>query len=476
MTATCGTILIAGSGFLADAYGLYVIGLAQTVLFEAYPVASEDEEKELKSIITTTALVGAMVGQILFGFLADKMGRKRIFICTGFLIVLGAVLSASAQPNLVPAFGPHQIFYQVAAAQLVMGFGIGGEYPLSAAIASESSSAEQRGRTMALVFSMQGLGYLVAALVNLILVSCGASADVTWRFCLGFGGVLPAISLYFRLRMHETQAFSRATAAANALNTSNPQGREQESQQGAAALMWEYRWHVIGTASAWCIFDIVFYANSLFHNDITALLGTATVQQEARSTLVIVLIMLPGYWAAIFWLDRLGRKGMQALGFLMMAILFGICGNFYDELKSNAWLFVSMYGLTFFFSNLGPNTTTYVVPGEIYPTRIKASCHGLSAASGKFGAALGTFCFPYLDLGHASGLKTAMLACSSVAVFGFLCTVLLTPAYDAMDLEPTEADLVAGRSVHFVPLRCQQFSSSSDPTMERRSMLELPSV
>jgi len=436
-----GKVLVAGSGFLADAYALYIMGLVQSVIFQQYPAASKDEEKKLKSLITTAALIGAVIGQVFFGFLADRLGRKRVFVCTGSLIVVAAILSASAQEDLVQSWGPKQIFFQIAAAQLIMGFGIGGEYPLSATITSESASAETRGRTMALVFSMQGLGYLVASIVNLTLVAVGTSKEVTWRFCLGFSGVMPAISLYFRLRMHETTAFQRASAGSGSA----------PSQPTETA--WMYRWHVLGTALSWFLFDIVFYANSLFHDDITSALGAGTLLLEARNTLIIVLIMLPGYWAAIASLDRLGRKNMQIVGFAMMTVLFLICGLAYQELKKVVWLFVLIYGLTFFFSNFGPNTTTYVVPGEIYPTRLKATCHGISAASGKAGAALGTFCFPFLNPSTPAGLQNAMLVCSATAVLGLLGTLVFTPRYKAQDLEPDEVDVVQGRTVHFVPLR-----------------------
>jgi len=309
---------------------------------------------------------------------------------------------------------------------------------------------------MAIVFSMQGLGYLVAAIVNLVLVRSHCSRDFTWRFCLGFAGFMPAVSLYFRLKMHETAAFRRAVQV-EAEHRNDPR-RERA---------WEYRWHVAGTALAWFLFDIVFYANSLFHADVTSALGTGTLLLDARNTLIIVVIMLPGYWAAIAALDRIGRRNLQLLGFAAMAILFLGVGIFYDTLKQVGWLFVCVYALTFFFSNFGPNTTTYVIPGEIYPTKLKATCHGFSAASGKAGAALGTFVFPYLEPETPSGLKTAMLVCSATAVAGLISTHLLTPTYQATSLEPDERDVAEGRTVHMVPLPW------CDPSKVRRRDLDV---
>jgi PHS family inorganic phosphate transporter-like MFS transporter len=58
--------------------------------------------------------------------------------------------------------------------------------------------------------------------------------------------------------------------------------------------------------------------------------------------------------------------------------------------------FVVLYGLTFFFANFGPNSTTFIVPAEIFPARLRSTCHGISAASGKLGAIVGSFGFLYL--------------------------------------------------------------------------------
>jgi hypothetical protein len=92
-------------------------------------------------------------------------------------------------------------------------------------------------------------------------------------------------------------------------------------------------------------------------------------------------------------------------------------------------------------SNFGPNTTTFVIPGEIYPAEVRATCHGLSAASGKLGAATGAYFFPMLlgstgsALPTAGDMKAAMYMCSVVAALGAMVTFFLTPQYDSAKLE-----------------------------------------
>jgi len=434
-------VAIAGTGFLADAYDLYIIGQVQTVLFKQYPV-DEDEKEHFKSLLSSAALVGAIIGQLVFGSLADWLGRKVIFVVTGCTIVLGSILSASAQASL---FGSdeRQIFYQIALGRLILGIGIGGEYPLSATIASESSSARRRGTLMALVFSMQGVGYLLSATVMLALAYAHASHELTWRFALAFGGMVPLLSLYFRLRMEENTAFREVQQARS-------EGTATVSQ-GASA--WKYRWHILGTALNWAVFDIVFYANGLFNEDVTASLQHGTsIEASMLKTFIIVIIQLPGYLAAVLTINRMGRKNMQLMGFVMMSVLFLLISFTYPSLKENPALFLTLYGLTFFCSNWGPNTTTYIIPGEIYPPQIKATSHGLSAAAGKAGATVGAATFQLFEPKTSElGLQHAMLACGVCACVGVVLTLFLTPRYEAEDLEKRQD----GETVGFVALPWQ---------------------
>ena len=99
--------------------------------------------------------------------------------------------------------------------------------------------------------------------------------------------------------------------------------------------------------------------------------------------------LIPGYWVTFALVDIWGRKPIQLMGFIMLTILFVIMGFAYDKLTSTSGgtkAFVFLYCLTNFFQNFGPNTTTFIVPGEVFPTRYRSTAHGISAASGKLGA------------------------------------------------------------------------------------------
>lgn len=93
---------------------------------------------------------------------------------------------------------------------------------------------------------------------------------------------------------------------------------------------------------------------------------------------------IPGYWAAVFTIDSVGRKPLQFAGFLLLTVMFCILGFAFHRLSEGAML--ALYIISQFLFNFGPNTTTFIIPGECYPTRYRSTGHGISAASGKIGA------------------------------------------------------------------------------------------
>lgn len=96
---------------------------------------------------------------------------------------------------------------------------------------------------------------------------------------------------------------------------------------------------------------------------------------------------LPGYLLSFLLVDYLGRKKIQLMGFTCISVLYFVLGILFDliDFDEYQWLAVLLYGATFLFSNFGPNTTTFILPSETFPTEIRATCTGLSAAAGKFG-------------------------------------------------------------------------------------------
>lgn len=151
---------------------------------------------------------------------------------------------------------------------------------------------------------------------------------------------------------------------------------------------------------------------------------------------------LPGYWTAILTIDTFGRKTLQIIGFLLLTVIFCILGFAFHHLSEGA--FLALYIVGHFLFNAGPNTTTFITPGECFPTRYRATGHGLSAAMGKIGAILAqVISIPLLKGDNAENCRG--IACSPnlhkllklFALFMFLglLTTLLVPETKGMTLE-----------------------------------------
>ena len=401
--------------------------------------------------------MGSIFGQVVAGSLADVIGRKKIFVATAALITLGSIGSACSFDSSM-----WSIYGQIACWRFFLGAGVGGEYPLAATVTSESSSATRRGALMAGVFSMQGIGSLVSVVVILACLSSGRSTEFTWRFALAFGSVPAILAFPWRLLMHETETFEKLKELRHHHNGKNEETSHWEEVSNSFKL---YKWHMLGTALAWFLLDVDFYANGLFSHEVTAKIlspdvGRTTAFQDAVNSAILCVISVPGYYLAVLYMEDVGRKNMQRNGFLAMALCFAICGFAHDwfldasENSFRRWLFLVFYALTFLFSNFGPNTSTFVIPGELYPPEVRATCHGISAASGKLGAAAGAYFFP-LVLGNSEsteptseGLKLCFYICALIAVFGALTTTLFIPTYGAVELE---------REDKYIPLDYQYF-------------------
>jgi nitrate/nitrite transporter NarK len=98
--------------------------------------------------------------------------------------------------------------------------------------------------------------------------------------------------------------------------------------------------------------------------------------------------------------------------------------------------FLVIYGLSFFFTEFGPNATTFVYPSEIFPVRVRTTGHGIAAAMGKLGGFLGVFIFPFLM--HWKGLLGAESAAAIASVLGLVVTGTMLPETKGKSLEEIE--------------------------------------
>ncbi|KAI9066331.1 inorganic phosphate transporter [Trametes sanguinea] len=442
---------VSGAGFFTDAYDIFAINIVSVMLGYLYGPGGSDSDLTTVSsrsltigqqvAIKIATPAGVLFGQLLFGWLGDVLGRKRIYGMELLLIMIATFGQVLCAPSVAVSVMGVLTFWR-----FIMGLGIGGDYPISAVISSEFSSVYIRGRVMAAVFANQGWGQLCA------------------------------VALYFRLTIPETPRFTldierNIRQAGRDLSvllvdrdsyTVDPDAAHERVIARQATThdfrtyfgQWQNMKILIGTAYSWFALDIAFYGLGLNSSIILDAIGfgspksglppAAKIYQNLHSVSLGNLILslaglVPGYWAAFVFIDRWGRKPIQFMGFTALTGLFLIMGFAYDRLVASSGgkiVFVVLYCLANFFQNFGPNTTTFIVPGEVFPTRYRATAHGISAASGKCGAVVAQLAFQWLkDVGGTNKFLGHILEIFAFFMLTGILSTMLIPETNQKTLE-----------------------------------------
>lgn len=449
-------MITSGMGFFTDAYDLFIIGVALAILTPLWNLSNFEV-----GLVGSTSLLAAALGSYLFGWLADRIGRHSIYGMTLVVLAIGAVLSAFS-PNIVWLL----IF------RFILGLGIGGDYPLSATLMSEYANRRDRGKLITMVFSMQGLGLIVGPLVALALLLSGINHDLVWRLMLALGAVPALATFYLRRQIAETPRFAlvmhgdvEAASHTIAMVTKNgqtqksagnrtkkaPQKKQPQKSWSYLLLTRRYLGWLIGTAGTWFLLDIAYYGTTISSPLVLKSLNphSSLIPNTIYTLLIFVVAALPGYIIAAFTIDRLGRKWIQCVGFGMMTLAYALLAIF-PGLTALTVPFLLLYGMSYLFTEFGPNVTTFVYPAEIFPVMVRSTAHGIAAALGKVGAFLGALLFPYLlSTFHLPG---AMAVAAVVSAVGLVLTLALLPETNQRSLEEiSDEHIVLAESKETIP-------------------------
>ena len=417
-------LLVSGMGFFTDAYDLFVIGIVSTLLKTQWHLGTGQ-----LALLNAVMLGAAFLGALVFGRVADIIGRTRVYWMSAALMVVAAVGSALA-PSLAALI----------AFRFLLGFGVGGDYPVSAVLMSEYSGRSNRGRMVGLVFSAQAVGLIVGPVVALALLGGGAGPALTWRLLLGLGAIPAAAAVWLRRKMPEPPRYQ-----ARAASSTQPGARVAAPASGLRAFLASRRLLVLlaGTAGCWFLLDYAYYGNTISTPQIIALITPHASQTTtiAIQLAIFAVAAVPGYALAVWRMDKIGHRRLQLAGFIMMGACFAVIG-LVPGMTTAVAPFLLAYGISYFFTEFGPNVTTFVLPGELFPTRFRATGHGISAGVGKLGAFIGVFLFPVLQ--HSLGLRGTLLLTAGISVLGALLTLVLPePSGRTLEEISGEAEVIA---------------------------------
>jgi len=447
---------LSAMGVFLDGFDLFIIGVAMPII-----VKDMHPSPELQGLIGAAAVVGAMFGAFVGGRLTDMFGRKLIYVANLGLFALFSLASALA----VDA-------WWLLVLRLLLGVGIGADYPLCASYVSEFMPARLRGRLLIGAFSFQALGMAAAAGTGLLVLSMHPQSDA-WRWMLASAALPAAAVMFLRISIPESARWcmehGQNERAASIIGRLIPAERErleklvkkekhhiekvQRKEEGYAMLFSaKYIRRTILAAGAWFLMDIASYAIGLFTPTILAALEFTTkhtagpIAKDFAATegsAFLDLFLIVGFLLNVFLVERWGRIRLQVVGFAGMAVgLVILAYASHLDLTGHHSVPLIFAGFILFnlLMNAGPNATTFILPAELFSTEVRASGHGFAAGAAKFGAALGIFFLPILKAQLGVPLTLYLLA--GICGLGLLITVIFhveTKGKSLEELNPAEA-------------------------------------
>ena len=369
-------LVVTGLGWLFDSMDTGLISFVLPILAKEWGLTSEQV-----GWIGSIGLIGMALGAVLAGTIADKFGRKNVFAATVILYSVSTGLCAVAWS-----------YESLLVFRFLVGFGLGGELPVAATLMSEYAPSALRGRFIVLLESFWGVGWLVAALISYLLIP-----QFGWKVAFIIGA-LPALYVFLiRLHMPESIRYllskGKVEEARQIILTlekklgvvSKP--FDKEFVEDATPIfklnvftLWKpmFRVRTIMLWLAW--FGIVFsyYGIFMWLPSIVFAQGFEVVK-TFEYVLIMTLAQLPGYFAAAWLVDIIGRRYTLSL-FLLMS---GICAYFFGNSATASELL--MWGAAMSFFNLGAWGVIYTYTPELYPTAIRALGSGWAAGFGRIG-------------------------------------------------------------------------------------------
>ena len=433
---------LSAMGIFLDGFDLFIIGVA-------LPLIKHDPTWNVtpayEGILGVAALVGAVVGASVTGYLTDRYGRKRFYIADLGFVIIAAVLCGLAWD-----------MFSLVGFRFLLGIAIGADYPISASYISEFVPARIRGRMLIAGFMFQAFGMIMAALSGLaILLLFEDDVNAAWRFMLVFSAIPAAIVLIMRLWVPESirwlLAHGKTHKAAKTVHKFVPTRTKEieavleteiesltkgkEPDIGWIGLFKAgYLRRTVLVSVPWFLMDIATYGIGIF----TPVILARIVVEEHRHTFFgaelkavkgaafVDLFLVAGFVLNMFLVEKLGRMKLQLGGFLGMAAGLSLLGyTCYLPGGASQHLPLVFAGFILFnlTMNMGPNATTYMLPVELYPTRLRASAHGFAAAAAKTGATVGVLLLPILDAGPP-GIPGVMFLVAGAALLGFFVTLI----------------------------------------------------
>ncbi|QCX25971.1 MFS transporter [Companilactobacillus futsaii] len=370
--------MVIGTAWLFDAADVALLSFIMPLLKKEMLLT--DGQVGLVSSITT---VGMIIGAILFGYLADKFGKKNIIIITLLLFSISNLALALTQ-NLP----------QFLLVRFITGIGLGGELPVATTIIADSFSGHRRSKMLILVDSFWAIGWILASLLAFLFMPVYG-----WRPTVIITSIMALYTLVIRRHLPEQT------------NVKN----EKLNLKVAFGQIWskDFRRATICLSVLWFIIMFTYYGMFLWLPSVLIKRGFSVVH-SFKYTLLMSFAQLPGYFLAAYLMGKLSRKKVLAIyltGTIIGAFMFATA-------QSEFLVVFSSCVLSFF--TLGAWGIMIALTPTQYPLETRGVGIGFTQSIGRIGATIG----PYL-IGFSLGLGISVSTVFFYFVVGLVIGIIV---------------------------------------------------
>lgn len=415
--------LRAGGGWLVDGYVLSIVGVAMAPLSRALWLDSF-----WQGMVAASALFGIFIGGFVGGWLTGHLGRRKLFFVGPALFFLCSLLQYWADSGT-------QLFFL----RLLIGIGVGFEYPVAGALLVEFLPSKQRGPRLAALTLVWFGGAVLAYLCGSIILDQGG-ADA-WRLVLASPALIGALLLLLRIGTPESPRWllskGRAAEAEGIVRQvygpafSLKNLPEQSSGQDVSVrslLHSGYGKRMLFVAVFWTCSVIPVFAVYAFAPKVLRALNLHG-PWAAYGSIFITALFVVGCAIATRMVNVVGRRRMLIHSFAWSGLALLGLGLFADAAPL---LVMCLFGAYAIFIG-GAQVLQLVYPNELFPTEIRSVAVGIGASLSRVGAAIGTWLVP-IGLQHI-GIGNTMFAAAAVTLVGLLASLALAPETGSLSLQ-----------------------------------------
>ncbi|RAK95318.1 metabolite transport protein [Aspergillus ibericus CBS 121593] len=391
---------------------------------------------EMKTRISNSLLIGAILGVVVLGYVSDMASRRAGLLFTSGLVTISTLMAALAL-QVHPSYNMLWYFVIVRG---ICGFGVGGEYPPSAAAGlEESDDFKRRVRGPVFVSFTTLMATTAGPILMIIYLICLKATDnnlaVTFHAMYSIATILPAIIMVLRFFMTDSTLYHNSNFK-----------RQRKPARFYWVLVKRYWKRLFTTSLAFFLYDFINFPNSIMSSSIiSSLVKDGNIQTTAIWQVILAVLPVPGVIIGAWLTNAIGRRGTGLVGFGGYVVLGFIIGGTYAKLSKHIAAFVVLYGLLQAFGHLGPGATIGLISTESFPTAMRGMGYSVATAFGRTGAAVGTQCFTPLQ--DAAGDSSTFYLAGGVAILGMIVYCFL-PESGKLDLKKEDRELEEYLALH----------------------------